>query len=34
MNLAAYFLDHNLASRPDKVALRTVDGAWTFRELA
>lgn len=33
MNLAAYFLDHNLATRADKVALRTVDGAWTFREM-
>lgn len=33
MNLAAYFLDHNLAARADKVALRTVTGSWTFAEM-
>lgn len=33
MNLAAYFLDHNLESRADKVALRTADGCWTFGEM-
>lgn len=33
LNLAACFLDHNLGPRPDKVALRTRDGAWTFREM-
>ena len=33
MNLAAYFLDHNLAARADKVALRTADCCWTFREM-
>ena len=33
MNLAAYFLDHNLADRADKVALKTEAGCWTFREM-
>lgn len=33
MNLAAYFLDHNLADRADKVALRTEACCWTFREM-
>lgn len=33
MNLAAAFLDHNLATRAEKVALRTELGAWTFREM-
>lgn len=31
MNLASYFLDHNLDTRPDKVALRTASSAFTFR---
>lgn len=34
MNLAAAFLDHNLGPRPDKVALRTATGEWTFRQMA
>jgi benzoate-CoA ligase family protein len=33
MNLAAYFLDHNLESRRDKVALRHRDAAFTFGEM-
>ncbi|MDP2308878.1 MAG: benzoate-CoA ligase family protein [Pseudomonadota bacterium] len=33
-NLAAYFLDHNLPTRRDKVALRYRDEAWTFGEMA
>ncbi|GDX81718.1 benzoate--CoA ligase [Deltaproteobacteria bacterium] len=33
MNLAAYFLDHNLTERADKVALRTEACCWTFREI-
>ncbi len=33
MNLAAYFLDHNLADRPDKVALRTATACFTFAEM-
>ncbi len=33
MNLAAAFLDHNLALRAEKVALRTEHGAWTFRQM-
>lgn len=32
-NLAEYFLDHNLHSRPDKVALRFEDQCFTFREV-
>lgn len=31
-NLAEALLDHNLATRADKVALRWNDRAWTFRE--
>ncbi len=34
MNLAAYFLDHNLPARRDKVALRYRDEAHTFGEMA
>lgn len=43
MNLASYFLDHNLRERPDKIALRYAvaepEGGWTeasfsFREMA
>ncbi len=33
MNLAAYFLDHNLATRRDKVALRYRDACYTFGEM-
>lgn len=32
MNLASYFLDHNLAARADKVALRHNDACFTFAE--
>ena len=34
MNLAAAFLDHNLETRRDKVALRFRDACWTFGEMA
>jgi benzoate-CoA ligase family protein len=34
MNLARYFLDHNLDTRPEKVALRTADACYTFAEIA
>lgn len=33
MNLARAFLDHNLPDRADKVALRTVNRDYTFREM-
>ncbi|MFN7143358.1 MAG: AMP-binding protein, partial [Myxococcota bacterium] len=33
MNLAQYFLDHNLATRRDKVALRYRDACYTFGEM-
>ncbi len=32
-NLAEYFLDHNVETRPDKVALRFEDQCYTFREV-
>lgn len=34
MNLAAYFLDHNLPARGEKVALRYDDVCFTFAEMA
>ncbi len=34
MNLAAYFLDHNLPARAEKVALRYRADAYTFSEMA
>lgn len=34
MNLAAYFLDHNLPARAEKVALRHNDTCFTFAEMA
>ena len=34
MNLAAYFLDHNLPARANKVALRHNDACFTFSEMA
>jgi acyl-coenzyme A synthetase/AMP-(fatty) acid ligase len=34
VNLAAYFLDSNLAERRDKVALRYRDACYTFGEMA
>jgi len=33
-NLAQYFLDHNLDTRPDKVALRFEDEVYTFAQMA
>ena len=33
MNLAAYFLDHNLPARAGKVALRYEDACFTFAEM-